>query len=61
MKEPMVLPVADLDGQSKPGQGADPSQAAQPVHDRVNSQSAAIWVIAASSRSRRSFTVSTAS
>ena len=28
------VPVADLDGQREPGQGADPAQAAQPAHER---------------------------
>ena len=28
------VPVADLDGQREPGQGADPAQAAQPAHQR---------------------------
>ena len=47
------VPVADLHRQPEPGQGGDPTQAAQPAHDRVNSLSAAISAIALSSRSRR--------
>ena len=48
------VPVADLDGQPERGQRRDPAQAAQPVTTGVNSLSAAIAVIASSSRSRRS-------
>ena len=55
------VPVADLDRQSEPGQRGHPPQAAQPLHDGVNSLFIAISVIALSSRSRRPWVSSTVS
>ena len=47
------MPVPDLDRQPERGQRRHPTQATQPVTTGVNSLSAAIPTIAASSRSRR--------
>ena len=55
------VPVADLDGQREPGQGADPTQASQPAHHRGELAVRGHLLDRASSRSRRALTVSTAS
>jgi hypothetical protein len=54
-------PVADLDRQREPGNAPIPRRQPSRCTSGVNSLSAAIWAIAASSRSRRALTTSTAS